>query len=274
MGEAAAQAEGSVFEDIPKVVIDQIDEDAIRQLLDEFLQHTRSPDVRFSSKIEPYLDCAARKKLLKNGWKAVPYLIEHIGRQEAVDAYEGAALIDDPSVKTPADIFAYNRSRKGQVHEETLSGFICDIVLHELPSGREAPPLKARGAIGYHYNRAFRWLTWWQTNRHHFEFRTEKPLKIAPARDEHSSESQVKIDIHDGLMDVYAVSTRYGDIIRRAAEATKLKVTIGPVRGLDVITTVRMKSVTFEEFLYILGKKIDLKGLDFHKHAEGYHIGS
>jgi hypothetical protein len=132
MGEAAAQAEGSVSEDIPKVVIDQKDEDAIRQLLDEFLQHTRSPDVCFSS----------------------------------------------------------------------------------------------------------------------------------------------KIDIHDGLMDVYAVSTRYGDIIRRAAEAMKLKVTIGPVRGLDVITTVRMKSVTFDEFLHILGKTIDLKGPDLHKHAEGYRIGS
>ena len=204
----------------------------------------------------------------------MPYLIEQIARREAVDAWLGSKLIDDASVKTPKDVYEYNHSRERKVHAETLGGIFLDHVLHELPAGDEPPPLKARGITVYHYNQSFRWLAWWQANRHRFEFKTDRPLIISPAKDEHSSKRQVKIAVHDDVLDVYAVSTRYGDIMREAAEAMKLKLSFGHVRGLDVITTVRMKSVTFDEFLYILGKRIDLKGLDYRRTSDGYYVGS
>jgi hypothetical protein len=256
-----------------RIVISQEDEDAVRRLLDEFLRHTRSPKIMASSRIEPYLDCPPREELLKHGWKAVPYLIEQVARKEAVDAYVGAALIPKRRAKTVEEVYEYNRSRRQKVEEETLPGFALDVVLHQLPCGRDPHPFQRPGIVGYHYNESFKWTNWWQANQHRFEFKTKRPPVIPPPKDRHSSIAQIEVGARDGLLDIYAVSATYQQIIERATREMGIEVEIGEQRYIDVITTIRMKSVTFEEFLHMLGRNVYIKGFDYRKIRGGYHVG-
>jgi hypothetical protein len=52
-----------------------------------------------------------------------------------------------------------------------------------------------------------------------------------------------------------------------------INVFIGEQQYIDVITTTRMKGVTFEEFLYIIGRTVCIGGFDYHKTETGYWIG-
>jgi hypothetical protein len=255
-------------------VIGQSDEDAVRRLLDDFVKHTKSPDVMLHSRTQPFLDCPARPKLLRYGWKAVPYVIEQAARKEAVDAYVGSALIKDKKVQTPEQVFQYNRDRKRKVEEATLPGFVLEILLRELPSGSHEPDRKeGKGIHLHHYNECYKWVPWWQAHKNRFQFETKRPPVIPPAKDDHSSAAQIRASVQDGLLDVYAVSASYRDIIRRAAKEMGIEVVIGKQDYLDVITTLRMKSVTFEEFLYMLGRSVCITGFDYHETADGYVVG-
>lgn len=270
---SAATSAGERKADV-EFVISQQDEEAIRGLLRDFLKHTRSPKVGFHSSVKPYLDCPAREELLKYGWKAVPYLIEQAARKEAVDALLGSAVIDDKKVTTPEQVFQLNDRRRRHVEETTLPGFVLEILLRQLPSGREGPDRPRQGGITLHdYRESFKWVAWWQANKHRFRFQTENPPTIGPPKDEHPRRRGVRITVHDGLFDVCAVSTKYSQTVREAAAANDVKLVIGEQRYLDIITTVRLKSVTFEEFLYLIGRHAVITGFDYRKTPDGYVIG-
>lgn len=254
-----------------KIVITQADEDAIKNILREFRQHQAK--VSFRSDVAPYLDCEAHQKLLKYGWKAVPYLVDQAAQKEAVDAYIGSALIKDMNVKTPEEVFEYNRRRKSK-SANTLAPFILETVLRELPSGKMAPNLnKPKDRVGYAYNEVFAWVKWWQQHKHKFVFQTKRPLVIHPAKVVHSTMPQIRTTVKNGLLDIYAVSATYRQIIERAAAEMNVDVFIGEQQYIGVITTVRMKSVTFEEFLYIIGRTVFVGGFNYRKTEKGYWVG-
>lgn len=250
------------------IVITQADEDAIKQILGEFKKHEYK--VRISSDVQSYLDCEAHKKLLRYGWKVVPYLIEQADRQEAVDAFIGSALVKDKNVRTPEQVYEYNRTRKSRA-AKTLAPFILETVLRELPSGKVAPYDLNKGGIPY--NGVFEWVKWWQHHKDKFVFITIHPLVIPPLIDEHSIVPQVRTTVKEGLLDIYAVDASYRQIIERAAAEMNIDVFIGEHEYLEVRTTIRMKSVTFEEFLYMAGRRVFMEGFKYSKTETGYRIG-
>jgi len=250
-----------------KIVITQADEGAIKQLLGEFKKH--ECEVSFRSDVHSYLDCEAHKKLLTYGWKAVPYLIEQAARQEAVDAFIGSALIKDKNVKTPEQVYEYNRTHKNEA-SNTLAPFILETVLRELPSGKIAP-YNLSGGIPYYG--VFEWVKWWQQHKDKFEFQTLHPLVISPPADEHFVVPHIGTSLQNGLLYIDAVSATYQQIIERAAAEMNIDIFIGEQEYIDVIATVRMKGVTFEEFLYAIGRTICIRGFFYHKTETGYWVG-
>jgi hypothetical protein len=252
-----------------EILITQADEDAIRNILKEFKKHTNSPELAVMSMTDPFFDCDAYRNLLGYGWKAVPYVIEQAAQIEAVDAYIGSALIKDGGVKTPEEVFEYNRRRKSKSTDELLYPFILEITLRELTSGK----IKPKSRIDLGYNAVFAWIKWWQQHKTKFKFQTKEPVVIHPAQDEHSLVPQIRTAIKDGLLDIYAVHATYQQIIKRAAAEMNIDVFIGEHEYLDVRTTMRMKSVTFEELLYIAGRNISMRGFKYRKTEKGYLIG-
>ena len=252
-----------------EVVITQADEDAIKRLLEEFKKHANSPELAGMSMTDPFFDCDTYRNLLGYGWKAVPYVIEQAAQIEAVDAYIGSTLIKDATVKTPEEVFEYNRKRKSEAADGLLAPFILEITLRELRSGKAKP----KSRISHGYNMVFAWIEWWQQNKNRFHFLTGQLLVILPSNDEHSLIPQIRTDIKDGLLNIYAVNVTYQQIIERVGAEINIDVFIGEHEYLDVKTTLRMKSVTFEEFLYIAGRTVSMGGFKYSETKKGYLIG-
>jgi len=246
------------------IVITQDDGDTIKSILEAFKKHQNR--VRFRSDIQSYLDCEAHRKLLEFGWKAVPYLIEQVALLEDIDGYIGSALIKYPNIKTLEEVFEYNLNRKAKA-KNTLIFFSLEILLEELVSRRTLDK------NSYQYDGIFTWLDWWQQHKHKFIFQTKQPIVIHSAKYFHSTTPQIRTTTKNGLLDIYAISATYRQIIERAAAEMNVDIFIGEQRYIDVITRVRMKKVTFEEFLYIIGRQAYVKGFDYRKTEKGYWIG-
>ena len=248
------------------VVITQADEKAIESLLGDWREHQSK--VSFSSMMEPYFDCEAHRRILEYGWKAVPYLVKQLARQEATEAYVGSALIDDPSVRTLEDVYEYNRLRKAQVHDETLAGWIPTGVLRELtsPEGSRRENAGGRGE-------AIDWLDWWKHHKERFVFASGERPDIVVPRDKRRLTPHITTTFKDGLLDICAISATYRQILERAAAEVGIQTFIGEHGYIDVIGSVRMKSVTYEEFLYMVGRSIYINGFDYRKVEGGYWVG-
>jgi hypothetical protein len=257
------------------IVITQADEDAIRKLLEDFRAHTTRLEVSLSSSTGPYLDCPAHRALVGYGWKAVPYLIEQAGKRQSVDATLGAALIADPAVQTPEQVVAHNRARRVKALGNALPDFVLVTVLRETPAGKAAiPTTRGQGELdGIRHTDAFAWVGWWRANKGRFEFRTNRPPEIPLPEQGVYYWPHVTTTARGRLLDIHAVSATYRDIIERAAAELGPDVFIGKHDYLDLITTVRMKAVTFEEFLHLISTDILGGGLAYRKTATGYHIG-
>ncbi len=65
----------------------------------------------------------------------------------------------------------------------------------------------------------------------------------------------------------------YRQIIERAAAELGIDIFIGEQRKIDVIGTVRMKSITFEEFAYLIGRTVYVRGFEYYKTGKKYHFG-
>jgi len=84
---------------------------------------------------------------------------------------------------------------------------------------------------------------------------------------------QIRTTVKNGLLDIYAVSATYHQIIERAAAEMNIDVFIGEQEYINLLTTVRKRAVTFEEFLYIIGRTVFVGGFDYHKTEKGYWVG-
>ncbi len=250
------------------VIITQAENDAIRSALEEFKRHEY--EVRASSIPERYLDCEAHKKLLGYGWKAVPYLIEQVARQEAVDAYVGSAIIEEAQVKTPEQVFAYNHARKSKVRKQTLAPWLLDMVLKEILSS-EMTGRQRRRRSGY--TQVFEWIDWWDQHKGKFRLETKDPLTILPLTTAYPRVPTVKVTVHDGLLDLSAVQVTHQHILERVAAELKVSMSFGEQEYLDVTTSVQMRSVTLEELLYLLGRNVSMRGFEHRKTKTGYRVG-
>lgn len=249
------------------VVITQADNDGIKSVLKELKRH--QDKVRVSSIPADYLNCEAYEKLLGYGRKAVPYLIEQVATMEAAFAYIGSAIIDSDQVKTPAQVYRYNSRRTNRMNE-TLAFFILDEALKEIVF----PEMTRRQRRRYTgYTEVFEWINWWQQHKDKFEFKTKNPVIIPPLRTNYPWGRIVKVTVRNGLIDVVAVGTTYRRIIERVAKKASVAVSFGKQEYLDVTTSVCMKSVTFEEFLYMLGRGVSIAGFQYRKTDTGYRIG-
>jgi len=248
------------------VVITQADDMAIRDILEKWRKH--QDKVSISSQTEPYFDCQAHRELLEYGPKAVPYLIEQLARQRAAEAYVGAPLIDDPKVKTLEQVYEYNRRRKTQMHDSTLAHWILTGALGELVFA-PATEIQSSGRRA----KGFDWLDWWPEHEARFVFADGGFAGVALPREKRPLTPHISTTVKNGLLDICAVSATYRQMIERAAAEMGIETFIGEHRYMDIIGTVWMKSVTYEEFLYMVGRSVYIKGFDYRKTENGYHVG-
>ncbi|MBL7152167.1 MAG: hypothetical protein ISS79_00500 [Phycisphaerae bacterium] len=248
------------------VVITQADDEAIRDILEKWRKH--QDKVSMSSRTDPYFDCQAHRDLLEYGPKAAPYLIEQLARQRAAEAYLGAALIDDPKAKTLEQVYEYNRRRKTQMHDSTLAPWILTGALGELVI---APPTEIQS--GGRRLKGFDWLDWWQRRKKKFVFPPDRRPVISVAHERRPWMSHISTTVKNGLLDICAVSATYRQMIERAAAEMGIETFIGEHRYMDIIGTVWMKSVTYEEFLYMVGRDVYILGFEYRKTENGYWVG-
>jgi len=180
----------------------------------------------------------------------------------------------DENIKTPEQVYTYNRNPKRESHKKRH--------IYPLPQGRpmfltqflpDSMKPKPKVKKGYVDNRLFSWSHWWQEHKDKFIFQTNHPLVIHPVKVVHSTMPQIGTTVKNGLLDIYAVHATYRQIIERAAAEMNIDIFIGEQECIGVISTVRMKSVSFEEFLYIIGRTVSVGGFDYHKTEKGYWVG-
>jgi len=247
------------------IVITENDERAIERILVDFKQHT--DDVSRGSDVQPYLNCDAHRQLLACGVRALPYIVEQLAQQQAVRAYVGAVLIGHWTVRTPAEVFEYNQRRMQRVHQSTLPPFVLGIVFQELVSADNVPGRNTKNGA-----EQVTWVRWWRANKDRFIRSTGRLPRVLP-HDEMPVTPQVRTTAHNGLLDILAVSATYQQMIERAAAEMGSDVFIGEQEYLDIMGTVEMRSVTLEEFLYIIGRTVSVNGFDYGKTDTGYRLG-
>lgn len=250
------------------VTVARADAVAIKNLLVGFRRHEDA--VKMRSDPGPYLDCEENRALHGYGLKAVPFLIEQVAMIEAADAYLGAALIEDAGAKTPEEVYGWNRRRKDHARDGTLAPWLLDRVLKDLvPSDMENGPVRGYGG----YTEVFRWMHWWDRHRHRFVFEGGDPPAIPLPKSPYPRGPAVVVTAHDGLLDVSAAGVSYRRIIERAAAALRVTATFGQQDYIDVVTSIEMRSVTFDEFMYLLGRSVSMAGFEHGKTDTGYHVG-
>ena len=248
------------------LAITQQEEDHIRSLLVEFLAHTKKPEVGIHSNIGPYLDCAAYEKLRQYGKKALPYFIEQASRQQDSYTYLGSYVISGKVNSNFEETYAYKKKRMDEVSDETLPPFLLTYVMREIAPGEEPEIDRESELGGIATTDCFIWLKWWAGNRSQYLFETVKPIEIHEYEEIfHGEHISAKVD--NDLLDLYSVFSTYRHVIERVAAAFNRNVIIGDHLNLDKKRRIRMKQVTFDEFLYIIGELISAEG--YYKQVDG-----
>lgn len=257
---SSTQSKGS------KIEIGNEEEREIRRLLREFQAHTDSDRVSLSSGIEPYIDCDAYRSLVKYGFQAIPYLIEQAGKLQEIDVLHGSALIQQKGITTPENVWDYHENRRKSVYKSTIPHFVLVETLNKI-----APDENFK--VGARHTDCFSWLVWWKSNKNRFAF-TEKSQPSIPEPEDVYYEPHISTSVHNNLLDIHAVSATNRHIIQRAGAELGVKIHIGQHKYMDVLTTIRMKGVNVEEFLYFLGKNFSIKGINYTKTENEIRIGT
>lgn len=248
------------------VVITQTDQTAMRRILEDWREHQNK--VGYSSLTEPYFDCDAHRQLLQYGLKAVPYLIDQLARQHVVEPYIGSALINDPDICTLEQVYRYNRRRKDEVHRRTLAKWILTGTLWELVS----PPVSEEEKLAAP-TEPIDWFEWWHKCKARFVLPGGNTPAIVIPRSMLRSIPHITTSIKNGLLDFAAAGATYRQMIEHAAAEMGTETFIGEHPYMDVIGSVRMKSVTYEEFLYMVGGNVCVRGFDHRKISNRYWVG-
>lgn len=115
-------------------------------------------------------------------------------------------------------------------------------------------------------------MEWWEDNKHQFVFDTEHPVTIDTTHN-YSERPHVSTQTTGNLLILEAVHATNRQIVERAAAELGVEVFIGEQSYMDILTTVRMRGVTFEEFAYLIGRNACVRGFEYRKTGAGYHFG-
>ncbi|MHC4742404.1 MAG: hypothetical protein ACYS8Z_10855, partial [Planctomycetota bacterium] len=248
------------------VVITKADDRTIRRIIDDWRKHQEK--VSCSSLMEPYFDCDAHRELLEYGPKAAPYLIAQLARHHRTEPYIGAALINDPNITTVEQVGRYNERRKSDLYNQTLAHWILTGTLSELITPEEKRKTRTKVRI-----EPIDWMEWWKRNERRFLLERGVSPGVALPRYKRLVISHISTSARNGLLDFCAVSATYRQMIEHAAAEMGVETFIGRHTYMDIIGTVWMKSVTYEEFLYMVGRSVYILGFDYRKTENGYWVG-
>ncbi len=255
-------------------VITQQDEDDMIKFAEELREWAHSkyePDL--SSSVAHFIPfdelqkCDAYNKLIEYDWKLVPYQIRKIQIENELRVIIGSALANR-AIESLEDLYNYQGEKLPGLSEEIAMRFPGRL-LYQTTVGKEVCQ-----KLGRKPDRAgFSWIEWWGENKDRFKFKTKKRFKIG-TQYKYFNHPHVSTVQHGGLLHLEAVNATYRQIIERAAAELGVNVFIGEQIDIDVICTVRMRSVTFEEFAYLIGRTVHVGGFKYYKDGNKYHFGS
>lgn len=249
-------------------VITQKDMDEIIKHAEEFnkcADSTYNP-VYSSFPFSKIQECEAYKKLIQYDYKLVPYLIRQNQIENESRVIVGSALADR-HIANLEDLQNYQQQRSAKLSKDIKPIIkFSGMLLHQIVE-KDNPELDWSS-----YHTRFSWMERWENNKGRFEFKTNKPIVI-DTQHKYYNHPHISTQNNNGLLDLEAVSATYRHIIERAAAELGVDVFIGKQEYIDIITTVRMRAVNFEEFVYLIGRKAYVKGFEYYKIGEKYHIG-
>lgn len=246
------------------VIITQRDEDAICALATRFNKEAESIINPMSSRlpVERLCNTPSYKALLQYREKVLPYLVRQEVLLEEASVLVGSACATR-RIRDLEDLEAYQKERRAKIERVTPW-------FHSLLSWSF---LVNTGTVDADSLTAdFSLAQWWDENRARFRFATRVPIEI-DTRERQNRRPHVSTEMTDGLLTIDAVSATYLQIIERAAAEMSVPVFLGAQRYMDVLTTVRMRSVTFDEFAYLIGHHCCVGGFRYTKSGRMYHFG-
>ena len=251
-------------------VITQQDENEIIKLTEEFNKCVRFIYKPWSSHIpfDEFQKCDVYKELIQYDWKLIPYLIRQIQIENESRVIVGSALAKR-HIESLEDLYNYRAERSAKLRKGINPWLeFPEMLLAQTTVGKRVyQKLGKRPELT-----GFSWIEWWEKNKGRFEFKTEKPVRIN-AENKYFNYPHISTEQHDGLLDIEAVHATYRQIIERAAAELGVDVFIGAQVYIDIIATVRMKSMTFEEFAYLVGRTVFVRGFKYYKVGQKYHFG-
>jgi hypothetical protein len=256
----------------PKIIITQDDENQIKNLVADYNRAVEKIYHPYSSlsqdreieQTEEY------KKLLVYDAKLIPYLIRQRQIESESRVIVGSALAAR-KIKSVEDLYTYQSERGAKLRQgiQPWINYPGGFILGKTTIGTTF--YKSLGP--YPFDKRFSWLEWWEQNKNRFEFKTNNPIVINTEY-KYYNHPHISTEIVNGLLNIEAVNAPYHQIIERAAAEMGVDIFIGEQEYIDVLTAVRMRGVTFEEFAYLVGKHVSVNPFKYQKIGDKYYFGS
>jgi hypothetical protein len=253
-------------------VITQRDEDEIKKLIDEYNKHIKITINPVSSHIpfDKLAKCDAYDQLIKYDAKIIPYIIRQGQIEQESRVLVGSALAQR-EIKNLQDLNSYQKERKIKLRNG-ISPCVEWPGVFILPGASISASKLIELNTQKNWDR-FSWIEWWEKNHDRFEFKTDRPVFIN-TKHKYYSHPHVSTEVVDGLLYIEAVSATYRQMIERVAAEMGIDVFIGEqLEYMRIISTVRMRAVTFEEFAYLIGRTVYVEGFKYRKIGNKYHFG-
>jgi hypothetical protein len=266
---AAVSATGSAAP--AKATITDEDAAGIRELIDQFnadIKTTLNP-LSSSLPLDKLLATPSYKALLQYDAKLLPFLIRQWQAEQDSRVLVGSVRAER-KIAGQDDLYEYQKERAARVKTGVMPWLnwpglfiLADTTVGKALDWRYPPRPTAT---------PFSWIDWWEDHQGEFEFRMTAPPVIETGEKYYNHPHITTWKVGDLLM-IDAVHVTYRQIIERAAAELGIDVFIGAQDYMDIITTVRMRGVTFEEFAYLVGRTVSVRPLTYRKTDDGYHFG-
>lgn len=262
----------SSYATVSKIIITQDDETQIIKLVAEYnraIEKIYNPYSSLSQDKE-IAQTEEYKKLLVYDTKLIPYLIQQNQIESESRVIVGSALATR-KINSLEDLYAYQSERKAKLRHgiEPWINFPGGFILGKTTIGTTLN--KSLGP--YPFDKRFSWLDWWEQNQDRFKFKTAKPIVIN-TENKYYHNPYCSTEMINGLLNIEAIGATYQQMIERAAAEIGIDVFIGEQEYLDVLSAVRMRGVTFEEFAYLVGKTVSVNPFKYQKIGDKYYFGS